>query len=127
MTVNDISYQIRGAIFSVYNTLGPGLLECVYEEALIYELQKRGMRVQSQVAVPIVYDGHPLRSELRLDLLVEDTVVVEIKSVAELKDVFFKQLTTYLKLTHKPLGLLVNFNTEEIARNILRVANTKSP
>ena len=120
MTENEISYQIRGAIFKVYNSLGPGLLESVYEEALTYELNKRGLKVERQVHVPIEYDNIRLNTDLRLDMLVEDKVIVELKSVIEMKDVFFLQLMTYLKLTHKHLGILVNFNTDNIIDSIFR-------
>ena len=110
MTDNDITYQIRGAIYDVYKKLGPGLLESVYEEAMVYELQKRGLHVKRQLEVPIHYDGHLLKTPLRLDLLVEDRVVVELKSVKELQDVFFKQTRTYLRLMDLKVGILVNFN-----------------
>ena len=124
MTDNDITYQIRGAIYEVYKALGPGLLESVYEEALVYELNKRGLKVERQKEVPIHYDGHILNTSLRLDLLVEDRVVVEIKSVKELQDVFFKQTRTYLRLLGLKVGILVNFNTEDILQNsIHRIAN----
>ena len=117
MTENEISYQIRGAIFNVYKELGPGLLESVYEEALVYELQKRGLSVERQLEVPIHYDGHLLNTTLRLDLLVEGRVIVELKSVKELQEVFFKQTRTYLRLKGLKLGLLVNFNTDDILNN----------
>jgi len=123
MTENQISYQIRGAIFDVYNELGPGLLESVYEEAMVYELKKRGMSIQRQLEVPIIYKGEKLSTDLRLDLLVEDSVIVELKSVSDLQDVHYKQLLTYLKLTKKRLGLLVNFNTDDIQYDIKRVVN----
>ena len=95
MIENEITYQIRGAIYDVYKNLGPGLLESVYEEAMAYELQKRGLKVDRQKEVPILYDGHVLKSHLRVDLLVEDKVVVELKSVREMQDVFWKQTRTY--------------------------------
>jgi GxxExxY protein len=114
MTENAISYQIRGAIYEVYKALGPGLLESVYEEALTYELQKRGLKVERQREVPIHYDGHLLSTSLRLDMLVEDKVIIELKSVKELQDVFFKQTLTYLRLTNLHLGILVNFNVNDI-------------
>lgn len=117
MTENEISYQIRGAIFNVYKELGPGLLESVYEEALVYELQKRGLSVERQLEVPIHYDGHLLNTSLRLDLLIEGKVIVELKSVKELQEVFFKQTRTYLRLKGLKLGLLVNFNTDDILNN----------
>ena len=123
MTENQISYQIRGAIFDVYNELGPGLLESVYEEAMVFELKKRGLSIQRQLEVPILYKGEELSTNLRLDLLVEDAVIVELKSVSELQDVHYKQLLTYLKLTKKKLGILVNFNTDDIQYDIKRVAN----
>ena len=124
MDINQISYQIRGAIYDVYKTLGPGLLESVYEEALVFELEQRGLKVERQVQVPIIYKGNTLKSELRLDLLVEDQVIVELKSVSEMKDVFYKQTLTYCKLLNKRLGILVNFNVDDILNGaITRVAN----
>ena len=124
MTINKISYEIRGAIYEVYKTLGPGLLESVYEEALVYELEQRGLIVERQKQVPIIYKGNVLKTDLRLDLLVEDQVIVELKSVAEMKDVYFKQTLTYCKLLDKRLGILVNFNVDDIlAGAITRVAN----
>lgn len=124
MTENQISYQIRGAIYDVYKTLGPGLLESVYEEALCYEIEQRGLKVERQMQVPVVYKGVTLKSDLRLDLLVEDKVIVELKSVSEMRDVFFKQTLTYCKLLNKKLGILVNFNVDDILDDaIFRVAN----
>ncbi len=123
MSENDITYQIRGAIFDVYNTLGPGLLESVYEEALTFELEKRGLKVERQKHVPIVYKGVTLASDLRLDILVEDKVVIELKWVEEMKKVFSKQLLTYLKLLNLHIGILVNFNTDKILDSIQRVVN----
>ncbi|MBP5340909.1 MAG: GxxExxY protein [Bacteroidales bacterium] len=123
MTVNEITYEIRGAIYDVYKELGPGLLESVYEEALCFELEQRGLNVERQVQVPIKYKGNVLKTELRLDLLVEDKVIVELKSVEEMKKVFAKQLLTYLRLMDKKIGLLVNFNTDNILTAINRVAN----
>ena len=123
MTVNEITYEIRGAIYDVYKELGPGLLESVYEEALCFELGQRGLKVERQVQVPIMYKGNVLKTELRLDVLVEDKVIVELKSVEEMKKVFAKQLLTYLRLLDKKIGLLVNFNTDNILTSITRVAN----
>ena len=117
---NDLSYTIIGAIYNVYNNLGPGLLESVYESALTYELTKKGLRVDRQVEVPILYENIKIESNLRLDMLVEDLVIVELKSVLEMKDVFHLQLTTYLKLSGKHVGLLVNFNTDNIVQSIYR-------
>lgn len=123
MRINDITYQIRGAIYDVYNELGPGLLENVYEKALLLELINRGLRVESQVAVDVFYKGENLGLQYRLDLLVEDTVIVELKSVETLQPLFSKQLETYLRLSNKPLGILVNFNSQSINNNIVRIAN----
>ena len=124
MTINEISYQIRGAIYDVYKTLGPGLLESVYEEALTFELKQRGLKVERQKPVPILYKGNVLKSELRLDILVEDQVIVELKSVAEMKDIYYKQTLTYCRLMNKKLGILVNFNVDDILDGaIIRIAN----
>lgn len=123
MTDNQLSYEIRGAIFEVYNTLGPGLLESVYEEALCYELNQRGLQVERQQEVPICYKEVSLNTPLRLDILVENQIVIELKSVQELQNVHYKQLLTYLRLLHKHLGILVNFNTDDINSSIRRVIN----
>lgn len=123
MIEEDLTYQIRGAIFDVYNTLGPGLLESVYEEALVFELQQRGLKVERQVEVPIRYKGQDLKTALRLDLLIENTIIVELKSVEEMKPVFAKQLLTYLRLLDKRVGLLVNFSSNNIREGIIRIAN----
>ena len=124
MTENEISYLIRGAIYDVYKELGPGLLESVYEEALVFELKDRGLDVERQVMVPIIYKGEVLATELRLDIIVENTVIIELKSVSELMPVHFKQTRTYLRLMKKHLGILVNFNTDNILDDsIHRVVN----
>lgn len=123
MTNNELTYEIRGAIYDVYKELGPGLLESVYEEALCFELEQRGLKVERQLQVPIRYKDKVLKTELRLDVLVEDKVIVELKSVEEMKKVFAKQLLTYLRLMDKKIGLLVNFNTDNILTAITRIAN----
>ena len=123
MTDNKLTYEIRGAIFDVYNTLGPGLLESVYEEALTFELQQRGLEVIRQMEVPIMYKDNELKTPLRLDLLVENQVIVELKSVEEMKPVFAKQLLTYLRLLDKHVGILVNFNTHNLRESIKRIVN----
>jgi GxxExxY protein len=123
MTENEISYQIRGAIFNIYEKLGPGLLESAYERTLIYELKKRGLYVETQVSIPIIYEEIQLESAFRLDLLINKKVVIEIKSVEKLSQLHHKQLLTYLKLTGYKLGILVNFNTDEIFNNIIRKVN----
>lgn len=123
MTNNEITYEVRGAIYDVYRELGPGLLESVYEEALCFELEKRGLKVERQVQVPIKYKGNVLKTELRLDILVENEVIVELKSVEDMRPVFAKQLLTYLKLMDKRVGILVNFNTDDILTAMKRIAN----
>ena len=123
MTENEITYEIRGAVYDVYKELGPGLLESVYEEGLCFELEQRGLKVERQVRVPIIYKGNVLKTELRLDVLVEDKVIVELKSVEEVKKVFAKQLLTYLRLMNKRVGLLVNFNTDDILKSMQRIVN----
>ena len=123
MTETELTYQIRGAIFDVYNTLGPGLLESVYEEALVYELLQRGLKVERQIEVPILYKGQELKTALRLDLLIENTIIVELKSVEEMKPVFAKQLLTYLRLLNKRVGLLVNFSAMNMQEGIQRIVN----
>ena len=123
MTEDEITYQIRGAIFDTYNALGPGLLDSVYEEVLIYYLSKRGLYVERQVEVPIEVDEFILTNTLRLDLLVENTIIVELKSVSEMRDIFHKQILTYLKLSKLHRGILVNFNTTDIQKSIWSKVN----
>ena len=120
---NEISYKIRGAIFNVYNKLGPGLLESAYEVALRIELEKMGCLVKTQVSLPIIYEGVTIPNAFRIDMLVDDKVIVELKAVATMQEVFSSQLMTYLKLTGKKLGILVNFKTTDIAKSIYRRAN----
>ena len=123
MTENEISYKIRGAVFKVYDELGPGLLESVYEAALCYQMEKDGLKVENQVKVDVYYDNHLLPLDYRLDILVEDKVVIELKSVEDIYPVHFKQLLSYLKLANKHLGILVNFNTDNINKSIYREVN----
>jgi len=123
MTENEISYKIRGAIFKIYNALGPGLLESAYEAVLAHKLREEGLEVKTQVPLPLVYDDIKLEVGYRIDLLIEDKVIIEIKSVENLAEVHHKQVITYLKLSGKKLGLLVNFNCEEIDKSIFRKVN----
>ena len=104
MTENDISYKIRGAIFRVYRNLGPGLFESVYEAALAYELVKDGLEVRTQVALPVVYETVHLDLGFRIDLLVQEMIVVEVKSIEAIGAVHHKQILTYLKLSNKKLA-----------------------
>ncbi len=123
MTENDISYKIRGAIFKVHRALGPGLLESVYEAALAHELIQAGLHIKTQVAIPIQYDDVKLDIGFRLDILVNNLVIIEIKSIEEFSRVHHKQLLTYMKLANIKLGLLVNFNTDSIDKGIIRKVN----
>jgi len=123
MTENEISYAIRGAVFKVHSKLGPGLLETAYEAAVAYELKKAGLEVKTQVGLPFEYEEIRLEIGYRIDILVNDMVIIELKSVESLTDVHHKQLLTYLTLSGKKLGLLINFNTVEIAKSIVRIAN----
>ena len=109
MDINEITYKTRGAIFAVFNELGPGLLESVYEAALTYELNTLGLKVRNQVPVPVVYKEVKLDIGFRLDLIVEEQVIVEIKSVELMHNVHKKQLLTYLKLSNKKLGFTCKF------------------
>lgn len=122
-SINEVTYQVRGAIFDVYNELGLGLLESIYQEAMIVELRRRGLKVEKEVLVNVEYKGVKLPSYFRLDLVVEDVVVLELKSVENLTEVHFKQLVNYLKLTKKPVGYLVNFNTTNLSKNVKRIVN----
>jgi len=119
--VERVAKLIVDAAFQVHKELGPGLLESVYETCLAYELDHRGVKVERQVALPITYKGVRLDAGLRLDMLVESSVIVELKAVETMIPLFDAQLLTYLKLTQKRLGLLINFNVPLIKDGIKRV------
>lgn len=123
--LNEIGYQIRGAIFDVYNELGPGLLESIYEEAMVLEGKSRGLKVLQQVPVIVYYKGNPLKKKQRIDLLFEDEVIVELKSVESLHPQHFKQILSQLKSTDRRLGYLVNFNCPFLkdGENLYRMVN----
>jgi GxxExxY protein len=123
MELNEITYILRGCIFKIFNTLGPGLLESAYEAALLYEIKKTGLEVRSQVALPMIYESISTDIGYRIDLLIENKVLIEIKSVESIVEVHHKQIITYLKLSGLQLGLLVNFNTANIANSIYRKVN----
>ena len=123
MKESELTYQIRGAIYDTYNALGPGLLEMVYEETLAYFLTKRGLKVDRQVPVSIEVEGKQLETQLRIDLLVERRVIVELKSVLDMREVFHLQILTYLKLAKLHRGILVNFNTDNIENSIWSKVN----
>ena len=123
MTENEISKIIVDLCVKIHKALGPGLLEAVYEAALVYELKKMGISFERQVDVPAAYEDVILDVGFRADLIVDKKVIVELKSVENLAPVFKKQLLTYLKLSKLKLGLLVNFNVELMKDGIVRVAN----
>lgn len=123
MNENEISYKIISAALELHKTLGPGLLESVYENALAYDLIEMGFKVKTQVPMPLVYKEVKQDVGYRIDLLVENLVIVEIKSVEALAPVHFAQTLTYLKLSDKKLALLINFNTKLLKDGIHRIVN----
>ena len=120
MDRNQISGEIIDAAMKVHSALGPGLLESAYAACLRHELIKRGLRVASEVPVPVVYDGIKLEAGYKLDLLVEDTVVIELKAIEALAPIHQAQIISYLKLAHKPIGLLINFHSLHLKDGIKR-------
>jgi GxxExxY protein len=123
MTENAVAKEIVDVAYRMHTALGPGLLESVYEAVLASELQKRGLRLVRQQLIPIVYEGTRFEMGFRADLVVEDKVIVEIKSIAEIVALHKKQLLTYLRLADKRLGLLINFNVAMIKDGITRIVN----
>ncbi len=122
--LNDLSGSILDSAIEVHRTLGgPGLLEAVYEESLAYELQLRGFTVARQVQVPTTYKGHQIKRSLVIDLIIDKQIIIEVKSVEKNNPVFSAQLLTYLRLTDKPLGLLINFGEKFIKNGFQRVVN----
>ena len=121
--VTQLSYEITGLAIKVHKAIGPGLLEGIYEKCLKYELEKNGYTVMHQMIVPVIYDGLMLDTELRLDLLVNDCVVIELKTVENVLPVHQAQILTYMKLLQKPQGLLINFFTDNITRSIKPFVN----
>ena len=117
--ISDLSYKIIGSAIEVHKQLGPGLLESVYKACLVEELKMRGMKVQPGMVIPILYKGKNLGGQLRLDLLVEDIIVVEMKAVEEMIPLYQAQLLSYLKLTSKPKGLLINCHCENIVSQLV--------
>lgn len=123
MTENELSYEIIGIAIDLHRTIGPGLLESVYENALIYDLQEAGFEVEQQVPMPFIYKEVKQDIGYRLDLLVENKVIIEIKSVEKLASVHYAQTLTYLKLSKLRLGLLINFNVKYLKEGIHRIVN----
>ncbi len=123
MKENEISFYIRKSIFSVYNELGPGLLEKVYEKVLTYELENNGLKVKTQVPMKVKFRDIFIDSSFIADIIVENKVIIEVKAVTEITNIHHQQLLTYLKLTNLKLGILVNFNTDYIDKSIFRKIN----
>jgi GxxExxY protein len=123
MNENQIAAAVVDAAFKIHTTLGPGLLESVYESTLEYELRKRGLSVRRQISLPVYYEGLKLELGYRVDLIVGDKVIIEIKSIEALAPIHKRQLLTYLRLANMRLGLLINFNVERIKDGIKRVVN----
>jgi GxxExxY protein len=123
--LNQLSSQIIKAAIAVHKELGPGLLESVYHACMLIELKNIGIKAESEVPLPIVYRGQKVHGqEFRLDLLIDDRIIAELKSVAKVEAVHKKQLLTYLRLADKPLGLLINFNETLLKNGITRIINT---
>ena len=123
MTENDITGTIIDCCIKIHRTLGPGLLESVYEEVLAYELKKKDLMCERQVGIPVLYDDLRMDLGFRADIIVDNKVIIELKSVESVLPVHKKQLLTYLKLSQKKVGLLINFNEELIKHGITRIAN----
>ena len=120
MDINELSYKIIGCAYDVHKILGPGLLESTYEKCLCFEFEKLGIKYERQKELPIHYKGMTLDNGYRIDILVEDKIVIELKSVDILQPIHSAQLLTYLKLSQKPLGLLINFNVTNLQNGIRR-------
>jgi GxxExxY protein len=127
LELNQITGSIVDAAMKVHTALGPGHLESVYEKCLKHELKKRGLRVESQIWLPVIYDGIEIEGGYKIDLLVENQLVVELKVVEQILDVHKAQLLSYLKLSNKQVGLLINFNVVHLRNGIKRLVNQYSP
>lgn len=123
--LNALSYKVIGLAIEVHRQLGPGLLESAYQACLIYELQKAGLKVEKEISLPISYKEIKLDQGYRIDLLIEDKLVIELKTVEDFSSVHFAQILTYLKIGKYPLGLLINFNSKILKNNIKRFINSK--
>jgi GxxExxY protein len=123
MHENEVARQIVDAAYKIHSTLGPGLLESAYQAVLVYELQRRGLRIEAETPMPVVYEGIQLDVGFRADLIVEEMVIVELKSVEQIVPVHKKQLLTYLRVADKRLGLLINFGAPLIRDGITRIVN----
>lgn len=125
MKINELTYKVIGLDIEVHKELGPGLLESAYQECLFYELKNAGLKVEKEKALPIIYKEIKLDHGYRIDLLIENRLVIEIKTVESFTDVHFAQILTYLKLANHPIGLLMNFHSKILKNNIKRFINSK--
>ena len=121
----DYTYRVLGCVYEVYNQLGPGLLESIYEAAMVKELRDNGFDVRNQVHVPVFYKGELIYPDLRLDLIIDNKLILELKSVVDYRKLFEKQLYTYLRLMNCEMGYVINFNTDDILTSIHPVVNTR--
>ncbi len=122
-SINQLAYEIVGCAIEVHKQLGAGLLEGVYESCFCHELQSRGFNIVRQMIVPVIYKNIQVQAELRLDVMVNDSVIVELKAVEQIHPIHEAQLLTYMKLLRKPKGLLINFHTDNITRSIKPFVN----
>src|SRR6187551_3292482 len=124
--LESLSYKIIGLAIEVHRQLGPGLLESAYQQCLYYEIKKTGLKVEKEITLPIIYKDITLDQGYRIDLLIEDKLVIELKTVESFTSVHFAQILTYLKLGNYPLGLLINYNSKILRNNIKRFINSNS-
>ncbi|MGJ8723575.1 MAG: GxxExxY protein [Roseibacillus sp.] len=126
MEINELSHAVIGAAIEVHRILGPGLLEASYQKALAHELQLQGLSCETEVLLPLSYKGLEIENAYRIDILVNDTLVVELKAIDKVLPIHKAQLLTYLTLADKPLGLLINFNNSLLKDGVTRIINSKS-
>ena len=124
-SINELAYRVVGCAIEVHKIMGPGLLESIYQKCMLKELRLNGIRAFQEYRIPLVYKGEDLDSELIIDILAEDCLVIELKSVEKTLPIHKAQLLTYLKLTEKPKGLLINFNTENITASLIPIVTEK--
>jgi len=124
-SINDLAYKVVGCAIEVHKIMGPGLLESIYQKCMLKELSLNGIAARQEYRIPLVYKGEDLDSELIIDILVQDCIVVELKSVEKTLPIHKAQLLTYLKLTEKPKGILINFNTENITASLIPIVTEK--
>jgi GxxExxY protein len=127
MQINEISAMVIEECIAIHRELGPGLFETIYETVLVGRLQTRGLKVERQVSVPLIFDGHAFETAFRIDILVEDRLVLEIKAVEQLSKAHAKQLLTYLRILKQSVGLLLNFSGETMKEGIRRMVNDHKP